>query len=662
MPDWSYRTLFRPALFRLPAVRARDLTLGFMGALARLPLGSRVIDLLGHMRPPAELARTVGGISFSCPIGLGTGIDDDAKALSAMARFGFGFLEVGPVTTEPISPTRAIELLSDQEAIRHPDPPANLGVEMMDRRLACQQPIGIPLVVRVGCAPGAPSEKATADCIEVINRLAPHAAVFSLASTGLAGGTWTEPEWKDHVHSVVKAAGTRPVWLCVSPDLDHARAEALIQTAEDAGIAGILVQGSVRAADGGRLTGMPAREPALEMVRRLRGRFGQGVAIVSSGGVHEPEHALQLFAAGADLVQIDSGLVYGGPGLPKRVNDAVLFAAAMHEQKPAAIPPAETTWFWTLLMGVSMLLGGLLTLIIAATRVVLLYDETFVGLTREQLQAANPRLLSFMAHDRVTLSGTMMGVGAIYTLLSLYGIRSGLHWARQTILYSAGVGFFTFFLFLGYGYLDPLHAFVTAILFQFLLFALHSRLPARVETRPPNLREDRSWRWSQWGQLLFVLEGFGLLTAGLVISGVGVTRIFIHEDLTFMNTTPEALASISPRLLPLVAHDRASFGGMLISFGLAVELPALWGYRRGAWWLWWALLLGNAFAYGAAIGVHFAVGYTDWWHLLPAYTAIGIVALGSVLSYPYLCRTDHAESAAWQPYRTAGLSGSEATH
>jgi hypothetical protein len=90
---------------------------------------------------------------------------------------------------------------------------------------------------------------------------------------------------------------------------------------------------------------------------------------------------------------------------------------------------------------------------------------------------------------------------------------------------------------------------------------------------------------------------------------------------------------------------------MLIAFGLAVELPALWGYRRGAWWLWWALLLGNLFAFGAALGVHFAVGYTDWWHLLPAYTATGIVALGSVLSYPYLCHTDPTESAAWRPYR-----------
>jgi dihydroorotate dehydrogenase len=625
-----------------------------MATLARLPLGPRLIDFLGHMRPPEQLARIISGITFPSPIGLGVGIDDNAIALTALARFGFGFLELGPITAESIAPPRAIELRLRQDAIWHCDPPANPGVELAAQRLTRHGTLGIPLVVRLGCAADATLEKATAECGLVIDRLASHAAVFSLGTAGLASNNWDESQWKTHVASVVRAAANatpaRPIWLCVPPDFDQARVDSLVQPALEAGIAGILVEGNVKDKHAGKLLGAPARQSAVRMVIHLRERFGDRLAIISSGGVHEPEHALQLFQAGANLVQIDSGLVYGGPGLPKRINEAVLYARGPDEPDAKPLGAPETAWFWTLLMGVSMFFGGLLTLVIAATRVVLLYDESFVGLTRDQLQEANSRLLSFMAHDRVTLSGTMMGVGAIYALLSLYGIRAGMHWARQTVINSAGVGFFTFFLFLGYGYLDPLHAFVTAVLFQFLLFALHSRLPSPVQTAAPSLREDWRWRWSQWGQLLFVLEGFGLLTAGLVISGVGVTRIFVHEDLAFMDTTPEALAAISPRLLPLVAHDRASFGGMLISFGLAVELPALWGYRRRAWWLWWALLLGNVFAYGAAIGVHFSVGYTNWWHLLPAYTAIGIVALGSVLSFPYLCRIDSAESAAWQPY------------
>jgi dihydroorotate dehydrogenase len=655
MPDWSYRTVFRPAFFRLPASRGRDLALSVLSLLGRLPLGLRFIDLLGHMRPPARLSRSLHAITFPSPIGLGVGIDAHAVALPALSRFGFGFLEVGPGSPQPDEAPGAVERRPEQQAIWQQETGGGLDVETLARRFARAGSLDVPIVVRLGPAPKTTPEKATHECSLMVERLAGHAAVFSLTAPRLAYESWSEDQWQKHIAGVVeavrKSSRQRPLWLCVPPDLELTQADQRIETARACGIDGVLIEGRIQVPPSGTLLGAPAREPVLRMVRHLRDRFGDGLVIVSSGGVHEPDNALQLLAAGANLVQIDSGLVYAGPGLPKRVNDAILFASPAPEPAAPVLAPAETTWFWTLLLGVSMLLGGLLALIVAATRVVLPYDESFTGLTREQLQAANPRLLSFMAHDRVTLAGTMMGIGALYTLLSLFGVRRGLHWARQTIIYSASTGFFTFFLFLGFGYFDPFHAFVTAVLLQFLLFALHSRLPPLVETVAPNLHEDWRWRRSLWGQLLFVLEGFGLLTAGLVISGVGVTRLFVHEDLEFLGTTPETLAAMSPHLLPLIAHDRASFGGMLIAFGLALELPALWGFRRGAWWLWWALLLANAFAFGAALAVHFSVGYTDWFHLLPAYVAIAIVALGLWLSYPYLCQTDPADAEIWRRYQ-----------
>jgi dihydroorotate dehydrogenase len=161
-----------------------------MAAVARFPLGPRVIDLLGHMRPPEQLARTVSGITFPSPIGLGVGIDDNATALTALARFGFGFLELGPIIAEPVLPTRAIELRPGQEAIWHSDPPASPGVEMIARRLARHGQFGIPLVVRIGCAPDSTSEKATGECLQIIDRLASHAAIFSLATASHASEGW----------------------------------------------------------------------------------------------------------------------------------------------------------------------------------------------------------------------------------------------------------------------------------------------------------------------------------------------------------------------------------------------------------------------------------------------------------------------------------------
>jgi hypothetical protein len=304
----------------------------------------------------------------------------------------------------------------------------------------------------------------------------------------------------------------------------------------------------------------------------------------------------------------------------------------------------QQTWFWTALMGAGMALGSALALWIAATKVVLPYDEGFVGKSREQLHDINPRLLAFMAHDRVSLAGTMVTIGVLYLQLSLFGVRRGLHWAAVAIFASAFAGFATFFLFLGFGYFDPFHAFVTAVLLQFLLLALHSDLPPPAPLPPPNLRDDWRWRLSLWGQLLFVIHGAVLLVAGLVISAIGCTRVFVPEDLEFMGTTAEALRAADPRLVPLVAHDRATFGGMLISSGVLLLLSALWGYRQGARWLWWAFLTSALPAYGAAIGVHLAVGYTNLKHLAPAFAGLAMVVVALALSYPYLCAAGSAGS------------------
>src|SRR5687767_11606517 len=100
MPDWFYRTVSRPILFSVPAYRARNLTLGFMGGLARLPIGLAVIDFLGHMRADDRLGQSFLGINFPTAIGLGPWLDTHAAALPALSRFGFGFLEVGPATVE----------------------------------------------------------------------------------------------------------------------------------------------------------------------------------------------------------------------------------------------------------------------------------------------------------------------------------------------------------------------------------------------------------------------------------------------------------------------------------------------------------------------------------------------------------------------------------
>ena len=637
MPDWFYRTVSRPILFSLPAPRARDFALGFMGTLSRLPLGPYLIDFLGHMRADPRLRQSFCDITFPTAVGIGPWLDTHSVATRALARFGVGFIEVGPVTLDRNVAVRPIRRVVDQEAFWIDDDPDTISLVDARRRLPDVSGVDVPVIARLKCDGHKSGPEMYEESRFLIRELAPAVCLLALE---LPDRDWTIEKWSSYLRVVVAEAGSvdRPLLLVISAD--HERPSPLVDLALREGFKGVIVDGSMSGTPDGRLVGLPVREVALQQVASLRERNGADLLIIASGGVHEPEHALELRAAGADLVEVDTGLVYTGPGLTKRVNDCLLYETL--RDAPVAAPERvpELTWFWTSLMGTGMLIGGLLAFAIAATRVVLPYDESFLGMARDALPSINTRLLDFMAHDRISLAGVMIAVGVLYVVLSLFGVRQGLHWARQTIFFSAFTGFLTFFLFLGFGYLDPFHAFVTVALLQLLLFGVHARLGTYTPAVRPETRGNFAWRLGLWGQLLLVIHGFALLGAGTVISMIGVTHVFVHEDLQFMRTTADALSAADPRLVPLVAHDRATLGGMLLAAGWVFLLPSLWGFRRGSAWLWWGLLIGGVIAYAAAISVHYAVGYLSVKHLLPAFGGLGLLLVGLVLAYPFLCRKE----------------------
>lgn len=647
MPDWSYRTLFRPLLFSLPARTARDLSLGMLGRLARLPLGSAVIDFLGHMRADPRLARSYNGLELASPLGLGPHLDPQAVAAAALARFGFGFVEIGPILLTENSRQSAVKRDNKVAAFYYPPDSHGLTLPAALQRLKPLQNLPTPLWARLSL----PTAAALAPCADAMRELAPHVAAFVLAVPGSGSADLHREHLTNLLTAIAGLSHVPPLLISIPAALAPEHARATVAAALDMPIAGVIVDGQLPVADGGYIVGAPAATAALEQVANLRQEF-PALVIVASGGIHDPHQAVQFLAAGANLLQVDTGLVFAGPGLPKRINDAILFAQESNPHTASPPQPAgrltEMAWLWALLLGSAMFFGGILAWAIAATYVVLPYDEAFLGMTRAELQQINPRLLDFMAHDRITLAGTMVAIGVFYILLALYGIRRGLHWAWVTVLTSAFAGFGSFFLFLGFGYFDPFHAFVTAVLFQLLLLAMHGRLAPLPVPQSPNLSDDLAWRLAQWGQLLFIAHGVALLAAGAAICTVGSTSVFVHEDLDFMQTTAEALRAANPRLVPVVAHDRASFGGMLLSCGIAQLLSALWGFRRGEHWLWWMFLLTGMIGYLSTLAVHLGVGYTNLLHLAPVFAGIGSLWLALGLSCSYLCGANPNHLARWQ--------------
>lgn len=643
MPDWTYQTVFRPLLFQMQPRRGRGLALGAMGRLARFPFGKFVIRFMGHMAPDERLRVEKCGMTFPAPSGLGADFDPKMKATPALGEFGFGFLEIGPIVANS-RPAGPVFVDRNKETIELQLPLESLTPSEAADQLQRDGPFSAPIIARL--------DPADADEARVMVRmLQDHVDAFAIHV--------------DQIELLNDVDVKIPLLVIVRGS--QQQSESLQQQLRElcgAGCAGVIVAAaegvSYQQAETTRRTlGAVGRENGGEIVRSVREGIGPAPLIIGSIGVHTPADALDYFDAGADLVQIDSGLVFSGPGLPKRINEAVLYRSVAAEEhsyeQPAAKRIGAYSWFWALLMGLSMFGGGLLALVIACTRVVLPYDEAMTELTREELMKVNPRLLAFMTHDRVTLAGTMLAVGIQYAVYAWWGVRHGLHWTYISVVASAFAGFFCFFSFLGFGYFDQLHAFVTAVLVQLLLLTLHAELTPRRELTQPDLWNDNRWRRNQWGQLMFVIHGAVLIVAGSVIMKVAMTSVFVPEDLHFMHTSSEALLQ-HPLLVPLVAHDRATFGGMLIACGVATLLPALWGFRRGQSWLWWALMIGGSIAYLCTILVHWAVGYNSLKHLLPAYGGLAWLWVGAALSYSHLVAPDEKLQAAWEA-RLASNSG-----
>jgi hypothetical protein len=126
-----------------------------------------------------------------------------------------------------------------------------------------------------------------------------------------------------------------------------------------------------------------------------------------------------------------------------------------------------------------------------------------------------------------------------------------------------------------------------------------------------------------------LLASGGIAIAGLVITIVGMTTVFVPQDLEYFGGTRSAIASIRPHLLPLIAHDRAGFGGALASFGVAMF--ACLRYGRASRAVWQALAIVGIAGFTTALGTHPVIGYLSLTHLAPA--VLGMVfADGLVLA------------------------------
>ena len=182
MPDWSYRPLLRPVLFRFEAQQARSLTLTVLRQVGGHWLGWQFLDHVGRLRPHPSLQRTLLGLTFRAPVGLGRRCG--RQAVAGLRTFGLGFLEVGPLTLEPVilSPSsreRTHRALS-RETLRAGERPINQGAWAARTALGGQCQPDVPLLAHLSCVPGASGSQITVEWLELIHILHPVVDVFTL--------------------------------------------------------------------------------------------------------------------------------------------------------------------------------------------------------------------------------------------------------------------------------------------------------------------------------------------------------------------------------------------------------------------------------------------------------------------------------------------------
>ena len=261
----------------------------------------------------------------------------------------------------------------------------------------------------------------------------------------------------------------------------------------------------------------------------------------------------------------------------------------------------------------------------AATGHFLPHDALYLGMSASQLCALDDcRILHFMIHDRISFGGVLVAIGVVYLWLARFPLARMESWSWWTLACSGLAGFLSFLSYLGYGYLDTWHGAATLLLLPVFVAGLVRARGWRRERVDPAALDLRSA--AGVGRALLLLSSVGISVAGLTIMTVGMTSVFVPQDLAFMGTTRSAISAINPHLVPLIAHDRAGFGGALVSFGVAMF--GCVRYARPSRALFQTLTMAGVAGFSTAVGVHPAIGYVSFTHLAPAVLGCVVFAAG----------------------------------
>ena len=340
--DSLYRKRLFPLLSRFPAETVHELALGALQLVQHPASGRSLLRRIAGDIPQRPV--NVFGLTFPNVLGIAAGFDKDAKVVEGLALLGFGHVEVGTVTPypQPGNPRpRIFRLPSDGALINRMGFPSEGVAQVVPRLRALPTERAFVLGVSLGKQKATPLVQAVEDYLAAMRAVYPFTDYIAVNISSPNTPGLQELQGKRYIGELLarlieerqaltekQQIKQRPLLLKIAPDLSAKELDTILQVALDEGADGIIATNTTISREGvyhpagreaGGISGAPLRERNTAIVANIHQITGGALPIVAVGGVSTAADVREKLDAGASLVQLYTGFVYEGPGMPGRI-------------------------------------------------------------------------------------------------------------------------------------------------------------------------------------------------------------------------------------------------------------------------------------------------------------------------------------------------------
>ena len=336
-------SLIRKAIFSLDAENAHDLTIKLLKIVGNSPLNPLIKSVLAC---PHGSEKTVMGIKFKNPIGLAAGADKNGEAINGFGAMGFGFIEVGTVTplAQDGNPKPRQFRLIEAEGIINRNGFNNYGIDYLIENVKKAQYDGV-IGINIGKNKITPIEKGKDDYIYCLNKAYNYADYITVNISSPNTPDLRQLQYGEALDDLLGAVKNRqkilaeqynkyvPIAVKIAPDLTESELVEIADCLRRYQMDGVIatnttisrdnVTGMKNADQSGGLSGKPLQNKSTEIIRRLHQELKGDIPLIGSGGINGLQKAQENIAAGAELLQVYSGLIYHGPALIKQLVEGI---------------------------------------------------------------------------------------------------------------------------------------------------------------------------------------------------------------------------------------------------------------------------------------------------------------------------------------------------